>query len=53
MYITFIVQFDEESTKTKYIKNGPNMSTISESPAPEEIVVDKLRTYLSVFPEQR
>ena len=53
MYKTFIVQFDKESIKKKYVTNGPNMMTISKSPAPEEIVVDKLRTDISVFPEQR
>ena len=49
MYITFIVQFDEEYTKTKYITNGPNYINQSKAPATEEIVVEKLRTDKSIL----
>ena len=37
-----------ESTKTQKLNNGPNYITLSEAPAPEVIVVDKLWTGLSV-----
>ena len=34
--------------KTQKVTNGPNLITQSEAPSPELIVVDKLRTDLSV-----
>ena len=39
--------FDKESIKTKYVKNGPNLITKPESPAPEEILAHKLRSDIS------
>ena len=37
---------------TKTVTNRPNSITQSEAPAPEEIVVGKFLTDISVFPEQ-
>ena len=34
LYKFFIVTFDKEYIKTKYVKNGPNLITQSEAPAP-------------------
>ena len=38
----------KESIKTKIVTNGPNLINQSEAPVLEVIVVDKLRTDLSV-----
>ena len=42
------ITLPKEYIKTQKVTNGPNLINQSESPAPEVIVVDKLRTYLSV-----
>ena len=42
------IALPKEYIKTKRVINGPNLITQSEAPAPEVIVVDKLRTGLSV-----
>ena len=47
-YKTFFVPFDKEYIKTKNVTNAPNLITLSETPAPEVIVVDKLQTDISV-----
>ena len=41
----------KEYTKTKQVTNGPHLIIQQEPPAPKEIMVDKLLTDLSVFPE--
>ena len=41
--------FPKESIKTKNVTNGLNSITQSEAPAPEEIVLDKILTNLSVW----
>ena len=41
LYKTFIVPFDKELVRTKNEKLKPNMTSQSEAPAPEQIVVRK------------
>ena len=43
------MSFDKEFIKTKNVTNRPKSITQSEAPAPEEIVLEKLWTDLSVF----
>ena len=48
LYKTFFVLLDKESTKKKNATNATNLITQSEATALEVILVDKIRTVLSV-----
>ena len=42
------IKSPKESIRTQKVTNGQNLITQSEAPAPEVILVDKIRTNLSV-----
>ena len=45
-----IITLTEESIKTQKATNTPHLISQSEPPASKEIMVDKHRTYLHIFP---